>query len=76
MRYDTTTHSLAFASQAEVEEFHAQLVDLLRSAMVTATRRIPDSQQAKLVSREVMRDHRAVMRALNVVRSGVPRKTF
>jgi hypothetical protein len=76
MRYDATTHSLAFASQSEVEEFHAQLVDLLRTAMITATRRIPDSQEAKVVSREVMKDHRAVMRALNVVRSSLPRKTF
>ena len=76
MRYDPETLSLGFSSQEEVEEFHSELVVLLRSAMVTATRRIPDSGKAKLVSREVMKDNRAVMRALNLVRHALPRKTF
>lgn len=76
MRYDPDTLSLGFSSQEEVEEFHSELVVLIRSAMVTATRRISDSQEAKDVSREVMKDNRAVMRALNLVRHTLTRKAF
>jgi len=76
MRYDPETLSLGFSSQEEVEEFHSELVVLIRSAMVTATRRISDSQEAKDVSREVMKDNRAVMRALNLVRHTLTRKAF
>lgn len=76
MKYDPETLSLGFASQEELDEFHSELVLLLRSAMITATRRIPDSQQAKEVSREVIKDNRAVMRVLNLVRRTLPRKAF
>ena len=37
MKYDPETLSLGFSSQEELEEFHSELVVLLRSAMVTAT---------------------------------------
>ena len=76
MKYDPDTLSLGFSSQEELEEFHSELVLLLRSAMITATRRIPDSQEAKDVSREVIKDNHLVMSALNQVRRTMKRKAF
>ncbi len=76
MKYDPNTLSLAFSSQDELDEFHSELVGLLRCAMITATRRIPDSQEAKSVSREVIKDNHVVMSALNQVRRTMQRKAF
>ena len=76
MRFDAEDNSLGFSSRAEAEEFHLQLSALLRTAMVQATRHIEDPAEAKDASREVMKEMRAVVRAINVLRSTLPRKTF
>ncbi len=76
MKYDPEKVTLEFASREEVEEFHLQVSALVRLAMVQATRTVEDPEQAKDLSRDVMKEFRAVMRALNALRSGLPRKAF
>jgi hypothetical protein len=76
MKYTADAATLEFASLEEVNEFHLQLSALVRTAMVQATRHVEDPDQAKDLSREVMKEYRAVIRALNVLRASLPRKTF
>jgi hypothetical protein len=76
MKYDSTAHTLAFTSEEELRQFHLQLSALIRSAMVQATGTIEDPEQAKGVSRDVLHDFAIVVRALNTLRRGLPRKTF
>lgn len=76
MKYDPASNSLRFASPDELEQFHLQLTDLVRAAMVNATRHIPDGEQAKVVSREQMKELRTVMSALNTIRAALPKKQF
>ncbi|MEZ4219413.1 MAG: hypothetical protein R3B13_00700 [Polyangiaceae bacterium] len=76
MKYDAEQNALGFKSQDEVEEFHRELSVLVRSAMINATRHIEDPQKAKEVSRGVMKDLRAVVRALNALRTSLPRRSF
>jgi hypothetical protein len=76
MKFDASDNTLGFASRAEAEEFHLQLSALVRTAMVQATRHIEDPAEAKDASRGVMKEMRAVVRALNALRSTLPRKTF
>jgi hypothetical protein len=76
MKYDATGLRLEFASAEEAKEFHLEVTALIRLAMVEATRAVEDPEQAKGLSRDVMKEYRAVMRALNALRSGLPRKEF
>ncbi len=76
MKYERESTTLSFRSQAEVEAFHGELSALVRAAMVQATRRVEDPQAAVGLSRQVMKDYRAVLRALNALRRGLPRKEF
>jgi hypothetical protein len=76
MKYDAEALTLRFASLEEAEEFHVQVTALVRAAMVDATRTIEDPELAKNESRDVMKELRAVMRALNALRTGLPRKAF
>jgi hypothetical protein len=76
MRFDPDACSLSFASPSELQAFHDELSTLVRAAMVGATRHIADSDEAKKASQSVMRELRVSMRALNVMRAKLPRKTF
>ncbi len=76
MNFDPETRALIFASPSEVEEFHRELTDLLREAMMHGTRHIEEAAQAKGVSQQLMRENRALMSALNLLRRYVPRKQF
>jgi predicted NAD-dependent protein-ADP-ribosyltransferase YbiA (DUF1768 family) len=76
MKFDPETLTLQFASQEEAVEFHVQVTALVRAAMVETTRAVEDPEQAKNLSRDVMKELRSVMRALNALRSGLPRKAF
>ncbi len=76
MKFDAERNALGFASRDEVQEFHNQLSALVRLAMVQATKQIEDPAAAKDASRAVMKELRAVVRALNVLRTTLPRKTF
>jgi hypothetical protein len=76
MKYDPEQKTLGFSSQAELESFHLQLGALIRSAMVQATHGIEDGNDAKQVSRTLLQEYCAVLRALNVIRGALPRKTF
>jgi hypothetical protein len=76
MKYDPESVTLEFASREEAEEFHVQVSALVRMAMVQATRTVEDPEQAKNLSKDVMKEFRAVIRALNALRSGLPRKAF
>jgi len=74
MRYDPAALSLSFTSQAELEAFHLQLSNAVRSAMIGATRHIQDPREAKRASSVVLRQLAVLMRALNVIRAKLPRK--
>jgi hypothetical protein len=76
VKYDPETRALGFASEEELHEFHDELSRLIRSAMVSATRRIEDANLAKDASKEVMKEFHALVRTLNVLRANIPRKTF
>lgn len=76
MRYDGASRSLDFGSAGEVTAFHDQLSSLIRAAMVLATRRIEDANDAKLESRKVMQRYATLMRTLNALRASLPRKQF
>ena len=76
MTWDASTSSLTFASAEEAEAFHTELSMLLRAAMMTATRHIEDPEKAKALSRLVMQDNATVMRALNTLRTAMPRKAY
>lgn len=76
MRFDEKTTSLQFASAKEAQEFHLGISALVRGAMVEATRSVDDPERAKALSREVIKEYRAVMRALNAFRTVLPRKDF
>ncbi len=73
MNFDPANRTLAFASQAEVESFHAELSMLIRSIMVASTKHIEDEHVAKDVSREVMKENHTLFRALNALRESLPR---
>ncbi len=78
MKFDGEGQVLAFASREEVEQFHTELSALIRGAMVGATRHIEDPAAATEASREVMKEFRTLMRALNVLRGSgeIERKGF
>jgi hypothetical protein len=76
MRYDPSSRALSFASVEEVDEFHVELTALLRETMIHTTRRIADSHEARNASREVMREYRLLMRAINALRRELPHKSF
>lgn len=76
MKYHPESTTLEFSCHEEVTEFHVQVTDLVRRAMVEATRAVEDPEQAKVLSRDVMKEYRAVLRALNSLRSGLERKQF
>lgn len=76
MTWDADTNTLSFASKDEAEKFHAELSLLLRGAMIQATKLVEDPQKAKELSRLVMQDNAAVMRALNALRTGLDRKAY
>lgn len=76
MRYDGSARSLSFGSSAETTEFHDQLSSLIRAAMVLATRRIEDTDEAKNESRKVMQRYAVLLRTLNTLRASLPRKQF
>lgn len=76
MSWDPATRALTFSSDEEVEAFHAQLSVLVRQAMMNATRHEPDAQRAKDLSREVMKELAAVMRALNALRAELTPKAY
>lgn len=68
MRYDSTSNTLGFASEAEAEDFQAQLNALVRQVTTQAIRRIEDDREVKRAERELMHEYSAVLRALNMVR--------
>lgn len=76
MKYERESATLNFRSQAEVEAFHAELSGLVRAAMIQATKAVEDPKAAVELSRAVMKDYRAVLRALNALWRGLARKTF
>lgn len=76
MRFEPDTRSLVFASQAELESFHRELTELLRQAMMDATRQVEDPTQATRVSQQLMRENRVAMSALNQLRRHLPKKQF
>lgn len=76
MTWDAEQHSLTFASAEEAEAFHTELSMLLRAAMMQATRHVEDPEKAKAFSRLVMQDNATVMRALNALRTAMPRKAY
>jgi hypothetical protein len=76
MTYDPKTRALGFASEEELGEFHDELSRLVRSAMVSATRHIEDPHQAKAASREVMKEFRALIRTLNVLRGSLTPRAY
>jgi len=73
MKFDLETQTLRFSSETEVEAFHTQLTQLLRSAMASANAGVKDPHQAVEQSRQVMRACATVMRTLNVLRRALPR---
>jgi len=68
MRYDPSSNTLGFASQAEAEDFQLQLNALVRQVTTQAIRRLEDDREVKRTERELMHEYCAVLRALNVVR--------
>ena len=76
MKYRRDENNLSFSSEKEIQDFHLQLSALLRQTMVHATCRIEDPEQAKVASRRVMQEFPLLLRALNALRAGLPRKQF
>ena len=74
MKFDEETRTLKFASLEEANDFHLELTHLVRCAMVDVNSRVTDPEQAKELSRDVMKQYRTVMRALNGMRRILPRK--
>ena len=68
MRYDPSSNTLGFTSDAEAEDFQAQLNALVRQVTTQAIRRIEDEREVKRTERELMHEYSAVLRALNMVR--------
>lgn len=76
MKFHAESTTLSFQSAKELESFHLELSALVRAEMVDRTRRIPDPAQAKQHSREVLKKYRTLLRALNALRQGLPRKAY
>lgn len=74
MKYIPESAILAFQSAEELQDFHLELSALVRAQMIGATCRIQDAAQAKRRAREVLRQYRTLLRALNALRQGLPRK--
>lgn len=76
MKYESQSLSIAFSSQTEVESFHLQLSALLRAAMIQATCAEADADRARQLSQAVIKEFPVLVRALNALRSSLPRKKF
>ena len=73
MKFDPETRTLSFHSAHEIDEFHRQLTMLLRLALNEASRGVEDGKEARKISQGVLKECAAVTRALNTLRSGLPR---
>lgn len=68
MKYDPAAHALQFATDEEVERFHAEVTALLRDAVTHASRH-GDADAGKAAAREVFKQFATVLRSLNALRA-------
>ena len=73
MKYDPSTRTLQFASDQEVERFHAEVTTLFREAVTEASRH-GDAHAGKIAAQAVFKDFASVMRALNAMRRHLDRE--
>ncbi|MBI5513350.1 MAG: hypothetical protein HY909_06245 [Deltaproteobacteria bacterium] len=71
MKYTDQDRALRFASEDELQRFHADLTELVREATVSATRGVP-VEEATVRARDVLRRYATVVRALNALRRSLP----
>ncbi|MGK5084932.1 hypothetical protein WDW37_16715 [Bdellovibrionota bacterium FG-1] len=74
MKYDAQSSTLQFSSAAQVEQFHAQMTQLLREAMIAAGNEIKDPHEAAQRAQAVFEEYSSVILVLNELRSGLPRR--
>jgi hypothetical protein len=67
VKYDPQTRTLTFASDDEVERFHAEITALLREAVVSVSKH-GEAEQGKAAAQGVFKQFGAVMRTLNAFR--------
>lgn len=72
MKYDPSTRALRFASDQELDRFHAEVTALLRDAVSEASRH-GDAQAGRVAAQSVFRDFACVLRTLNALRPHLER---